>query len=89
MLESKDNNLIILKKKLLYRSIHRGCKETDFLVGEFAKENIDKMNNEQLANYQNFLAENDVEIYDWLLNKEFPPLKYKELINKIKEFHLI
>ena len=29
-----DKELLI--KKLLYRSIHRGCKETDILLGNFA-----------------------------------------------------
>ena len=40
MIESKEIKLAeqsTLAKQLLYRSVHRGCKETDFLIGEFAK----------------------------------------------------
>ena len=40
-----NENLI---KQLLYRSVHRGCKETDFLVGEYAKSELGKINDLEL-----------------------------------------
>ena len=35
-------NKEILKKKIIYRSGHRGSKEMDLLLGNFVKKNIDK-----------------------------------------------
>lgn len=76
-----------LIKKLLYRSCYRGCKETDFLIGNFAKSNIKQISDLEL--YANFLNENDGQIYDWIMQKTPTPEKYQDLIAKIQEFHEI
>ena len=77
----------LLKKQLLYRSIHRGCKETDFLIGEFAKEKIKEMPDEQLNLFNDFLQEDDLEMYDWVLGKTEGKKKYSELLEEIRKFH--
>jgi len=79
-----NENLI---KQLLYRSVHRGCKETDFLVGEFAKSELGKINDLDL--FGKFLEEDDVKIYDWILEKSELPKHYSGIIRSIKEFHKI
>jgi diadenosine tetraphosphate (Ap4A) HIT family hydrolase/succinate dehydrogenase flavin-adding protein (antitoxin of CptAB toxin-antitoxin module) len=73
--------------KLLYRSTYRGCKETDFLIGNFAKEMLIKMSAIELLNFDLFLNEEDVEIYDWVLGKSTSPRQYSELIEKISSFY--
>ena len=45
-------NKEILIKQLLYRSKHRGCKETDILLGKFAEEKITNFSDEKLNLYQ-------------------------------------
>ncbi len=79
-----NENLI---KQLLYRSVHRGCKETDFLVGEYAKSELNKINDLEL--FGEFLEEDDVKIYDWILEKTEIPKNYSAIITSIKEFHRI
>jgi antitoxin CptB len=79
-----NENLI---KQLLYRSVHRGCKETDFLVGEFAKSELNKINDLDL--FGEFLEEDDVKIYDWILEKIEIPKNYSGIITSIREFHRI
>jgi len=79
----------ILAKQLLYRSIHRGCKETDFLIGEFAKEKISSFNDAQLQLFADFIVEDDLLIYDWILAKYEAPQKYFEIIEEIRKFHKI
>ena len=37
-------NKDILKKKIIYRSTHRGTKEMDLLLGLFTKKNINTLN---------------------------------------------
>jgi antitoxin CptB len=82
-----ENNSQI--KKILYRAVHRGCKETDFLLGDFFVNNQHEINNfgEQLCD--NFLNEDDMEIYDWILDKSAIPTKYQIIIKKIRDFHNI
>lgn len=76
-----------LAKQLLYRSIHRGCKETDFLIGEFAKEKITTFNKDQLLLFADFIVEDDMLIYDWILAKSEIPKKYLGIISDIRSFH--
>ena len=76
-----------LSKQLLYRSIHRGCKETDFLIGEFAESELAKIKDLEL--FGKFLEEDDLKIYDWILAKENTPEQYKGLVQQIREFHKI
>ena len=77
----------LLIKKLKYRSSYRGCKETDSLLGRFFEENYQDFNDDELAVYQHFIEEDDMLIYDWILDKAEFPSKYIELIQKIREFH--
>lgn len=76
-----------LQKLVLYRSIHRGCKETDFLIGEFAKKNIEKFEVEKLKLFKSLIEEDDLLIYDWILSKKSFPEKYDALINEMRAFH--
>ena len=76
----------ILLKQLSYRSNHRGCKETDILLGKFFNE---KYNEIDLQLYQSFIEEDDVLIYDWVMGKIDANGKYLELIESIKKFHNI
>ena len=46
-------------KQAIYRSWHRGCKETDILLGDFARANLFSFNDEKFALYEEFIAEND------------------------------
>ena len=77
----------LLIKQLLYRSIHRGCKETDFLIGEFAKEKIHVFDEDKLQLFQNFIQEDDLQIYDWILDKDKIPQRYQALIGELRQFH--
>jgi len=67
-------------KKLLYQSCNRGCKETDIIIGEFAKENLDKMTDNEINLFSNILQLEDSDIYDWYTKKKILP---KEEINSV------
>ena len=55
------NELEIFKKKLIYRSNYRGSKEMDILLSEFVRKHIDKFNESQLNELDEFLNfEDDV-----------------------------
>ncbi len=81
----ENQNLLI--KGLLYKSNYRGCKETDILVGKYAKTVLNKMNESELNLFQKFINEDDAYIYDWILEKSPCPNQYQDLIVKIREFH--
>ncbi len=78
---------IELRKKILYRSTHRGCRENDWLLGKFVNTNIDKFSDHELSLLDQLLSENDPDIFSWLTQKSPSPTKYKELVKKIISFN--
>lgn len=83
MINQKEINMLI------YKSWHRGCKETDILLGDFAKACILTLNSEEIAVYKELLEENDWDIYEWILSENTTvPAKYKNIIQKIIQFNL-
>ena len=80
------SNLI---KKLLYRSNHRGTKEMDLLIGGFANENLNKLNSDELKEFELLLNFTDKELSSWLVdNKKNVDLENFSISKKIKEFKL-
>lgn len=77
----------ILIKKALYRSVHRGCKENDILLGKFAEAKIADFDDKKLQLYHHFIEEDDMMIYDWILSKFELPEKYSTLVAEIRQFH--
>lgn len=77
------------KKQILYRSSHRGCKETDFLLGNFFAAKLPTLADADLTLVCNFLQEDDLGIYDWILGKEIAPKAYSALVEDIRKFHKI
>lgn len=76
-------------KKLLYRSCNRGCKETDLIIGRFARKNLDKMTDEELDLFSELLELPDVDIYDWYIKKKPLPIeKSNSVITKLLNFTL-
>lgn len=79
----------LLQKQLIYRSCHRGCKETDFLLGRFAMAHLDNYSMQELSDYQAIVEANDADLYDWLSGKSAIPEGYNaDIINKIIAFNL-
>ncbi len=79
----------ILLKQLSYRSNHRGCKETDILLGVFFNQKHHEFDDKKLELYRSFIEEDDMMIYDWILAKTEIPKKYYDLALEIKAFHRI
>ena len=51
MKENKE----ILKKQIIYRSMHRGSKEMDLLLGAFVKKHVDRFNFNDLKDLERLL----------------------------------
>ncbi|MBQ4875458.1 MAG: succinate dehydrogenase assembly factor 2 [Rickettsiaceae bacterium H1] len=73
------------RKLLLYRSWHRGCKETDLLLGDFAKKKINSFTMEELAEYENIVNMDDSHLYKLLTSKI--KSNNSKIINEIIKFN--
>lgn len=63
----------IRRKRLLFRSWHRGTKEADLLLGSFAERHLADFTPAQLDRYEALLATEDADLWDWIAGREQPP----------------
>lgn len=76
------------RKKLIFRSDHRGTKEMDLIMGTFAKEFVPSFDEAQLAAYEELLKENDPNLYNWIIGKEEAPDHVpQDMLNQLKARH--
>ena len=82
-------NKEILKKKIIYRSSHRGTKEMDLLLGNFVKSNINLLNYEELIQLEVILSIEDEVLQKWLFSKRsLNPVLNSNVSEMIKKFKL-
>ncbi len=70
---SEGPELETRRKRLLYRSVYRGNKENDILLGQFARAHIGEFGAAELDQYEMLLQVGDNDIYDWVAGKTAPP----------------
>ena len=65
-----EKNTEIIRKKILFRSWHRGTKEMDLILGTYADNNLSNMSYDELMHFQSFLNLSDPDLYKWLISEE-------------------
>lgn len=74
-------------KRLRYRSWHRGCKETDLILGQFSEARLEALAPEILNVYERLLDEDDADIWNWIIGKgEAPAAEYVPLLEMLKGY---
>ena len=78
----------ILIKQIIYRSIHRGTKEMDLLLGNFVKKYIKTFNLNELKDLEYLINTEDTIIEKWYFNrsivKNIPINKVSKLLKVFK-----
>jgi len=76
------------RKRLRFRSWHRGTRELDLLLGPFADRHLDELSAVELGEYEALLTMPDPDVYDWILGQaEPPPALARGVLRLIKKFH--
>lgn len=82
------DNISITRKKLGFRSWHRGTREMDILLGRFADAHLGDMGAEDLALYDRFLSNSDPDIYNWVSRTEpVPPAEDNRVVALLLAFY--
>lgn len=77
----------IQRRRLRFRSWHRGTREADFVLGRFADVHLAHFSPEQLDRYAALLEKSDPEIYDWLTDRAPVPLAFDtDVFRLLKSF---
>jgi antitoxin CptB len=70
-------------KRMHMRSIRRGIKEMDLILGHFAVHALPGLDPADLDLYDALLAEPDQDLYTWVSGQVAPPDHYAALIARI------
>lgn len=73
-------------KRLTYRSLHRGCKETDLVLGTYCTRMAETLSDEELNVFESLLDEDDADIWAWLTEKtSCPNPRYHALLHQLRQ----
>ncbi len=76
-------------RRLVYRASYTGMKETDLLLGQFAKKHLPLLTDEQLDLFETLLDVGDPSILAWVRGDEdVPPHFDNSVLKLIKDFHI-
>ena len=64
------------RRKLLFRSLRRGTKESDIVMGGFAEAHLGDLDEIQLARFEALLDANDQDVLGWVIGMHEPPPEY-------------
>lgn len=75
------------RRRLLYRAWHRGLREMDLIMGNFADATIDRLDERELDQFEHLMQAPDPEVYAWVLGTDAPPGYDGPLLQRLREFH--
>lgn len=78
-----SDNLTKRRKQLKFRSWHRGTKEADLLLGNFADQHLDDMDAPQLDRYEVILDQPDPVLYQWFTGESQPPEQLRSDVTEL------
>lgn len=78
-----SETLDIWRKRLHMRSIRRGIKEMDVVLGGFSHKHLAELSQEELTVYDRLLHENDHDLYAWVCARTPVPEEFAPLMAKI------
>ena len=75
------------RKRLLFRAVRRGTRESDAVIGGFAVNHIDGLDDQQLERFEALLERNDPELLGWITGMHpVPPEFDHDVMKLLKKF---
>lgn len=82
-----STGLDIRRRKLLFRSWHRGMRELDLVLGTFADAAVDDLTEVEIDQYERLLDIPDTELMGWITGERTIPAEHKTpLFERIMAF---
>lgn len=76
------------RRRLLFRSWHRGIREMDLVYGQFADAQIAVLSDAELDEYERLLELRDQQVFDWVSGAQATPPNYDTpLFRRLRDFH--
>ena len=76
------------RRKILFRCWHRGTKEMDMVLGQFADEALAGLEDPDLADLEILMEYPDRDLFSWISGEIAPPREVlTDVYSKITRFH--
>ena len=90
MTDDQMDELTVIRRKLRFRAWHRGTREADLIMGQFADAHIESMDRQALDQFSALLEAEDLDVYNWVIGKEAVPAEYdNELTAQLLAFDFV
>jgi antitoxin CptB len=73
----------IRRKRLLFRSWHRGTREADLILGSFADANLAGFDDDRLDRFEALLGCADADLFDWITGRAAPSPEYDTDVTRL------
>lgn len=78
------------RRRLLFRCRHRGIREMDLLLGEFANTHLVHMNDAELTELERWLTVPDQRIFAWINGMESVPAEFDSpLFHRLRDLNRV
>jgi len=86
--EISSDGLDPRRRRLLFRSWHRGIREMDLVLGRFADAHIAELSDAELDEYETWLEIPDQQIFTWVNGSQPAPAEIDTvLFRRLRDFH--
>lgn len=76
------------RRKILFRSWHRGTREMDLIMGRFADVHIGDFTEVELDDFERLIEVPDRDLFAWVTSKAETPANYDtSVFRSLKTFH--
>src|ERR1700739_4851270 len=84
-----SEGLDLPRRKLLFRSWHRGMREMDLIMGRFADAKVAALSERDVADFEPLLEVRDPDLLAWVTGEvAVPPVFDSALFRRLRDFHL-
>jgi antitoxin CptB len=76
------------RRRLLFRSWHRGTREADLILGRFADAHIAELSEAELDQFERLLDALETDLVSWLTGgSAVPPEHDTAMFRRVRDFH--
>ena len=88
MTERSSDGLDLRRRKLLFRSWHRGTREMDLIMGRFADSALTGLNDAELTDFERLVDVPDHDLLAWVTGEAAVPQDFDTvLFRRMRDFH--
>jgi antitoxin CptB len=83
-----SDGIDVRRRRLLFRSWHRGLREMDLIMGLFADACLSDLNDAELRDYEQLIEVPDPDLYAWISGEQPAPGHYDTgVFRRLLAFH--